>query len=90
MDITPNRKYSKYFDRLIKDRIVYTNDKDFTRMLGKKYPMLFDKNKGFMDIARIYKRNESAIILRPNVGLAPIHPPTSLNINKRYKFFRIF
>lgn len=89
MYISPDTKYEKYFRRLIKDRIVYTDDIQFTRHLGRNYPALFDRDNGFLDIARIKKRQESVLILRPNTGLAPITPPTSTNSRKKYKFFKI-
>jgi hypothetical protein len=89
MYINPDTKYEKYFRRLIKDRIAYTDDIQFTRQLGRKYPELFDKDNGFLDIARIKKRHESVLILRPNTGLAPITPPTSTSKYKKYKFFKI-
>lgn len=88
--IKPDKEYEKYFSRLLKDRVVYTNDIQFTRKISRKHPELFDKDKGFLDIARIKKRNESVLILRPYAGLAPISPPSSINSKKKYQFFRIF
>ena len=90
MYIKPDSKYDKYFQRLLKDRVVYTNDINFTRQLGRKYPDLFDKNNGFMDIARIKKHHESVIVLRPYAGLAPIYSSNGTNKKKKYHFFKIF
>ena len=61
----------KLFRRLAKDRIVYTDNSDFTRSLGRKYPGLFDEDNGFLDIGRIKKRRSSVIVLRPGNGIAP-------------------
>jgi len=88
MDI--ETEYDKYFKRLLKDRVSYIEDINITRNLGKKYPDLFDEDNGFMDIARIKKRNVSALVLRPGAGLAPMTPNSSTNRKKKYKFFRIF
>lgn len=78
------------FRRLVKDRVVYTDDISFTRKLGRAYPELFDKTKGVMDIGRIEKRKESIIAIRPGNTLIPLG---ELDCRKRkftsFKFFKI-
>lgn len=81
----------KFFRRITKDRIFYTNDIDLSRSLGRRYPSLFDKENGFMDIGRIKKTNSSMIALRPNSYIMPL-PPSITNTKKnfRFKFYKIY
>lgn len=76
MYIKPWSKESEnYFRRLAKDRIMYTDNIKFTRNFGRKYPSLFNKDTGVMDIGRIDKRKQSMIAIRPGMGIAPMEGP---------------
>ena len=66
-----NEKAEKYLRRLAKDRILYTNDIEFTRTLGRRYPNLLKADDGFLDIGRIERRHSSMIAIRPGSGIAP-------------------
>ena len=89
--ISPWSEYSrKKLLQITKDRIVYTGNVQFTRNFGRKYPWLFDEKTGYMDIARIDKRRESVIVLRPNCGLAPIPGPPSMPKSLKFRPFKIF
>jgi hypothetical protein len=89
MYIKPIDKYDKYFRRLLKSHRVDIDDISIVRNMPRKYPELFDKNNGFMDIGRIDRTRTSMLVLRPNTGIAPIYPPSSKK-GIKYKFFRIF
>lgn len=85
-----SKEVEKYFKRLAKDRLFYTKDINFTRNLGRKYPELFDKNNGFMDIGRIEKRNESIVVVRPGSIVVPLEEPDWRRRKfTKFKFFKI-
>ena len=89
--ITPwSKEAENYFRRLVKQKVIYTDDIHFTRTLGRKYPELFDENIGVMDIGRIEKRNKSMIAIRPGITIVPIKQE---NWRKRrytpFKFFKL-
>lgn len=88
MYIKPVDKYDKYFRRLLKTHRVDIEDINITRNMPRKYPELFDKDNGFLDIGRIDRTHTSMLVLRNNVGIAPIYPSSSKKTIK-YKFFRI-
>jgi hypothetical protein len=69
----------------MKDGVTYIDDVQLTRNFGRKYPDLFDENKGFLDIGKIDKRNKSMIVRRPNVGIVPI-PGRK---NQKFRFYKI-
>ena len=81
-----NEKSKNKIRQLAKDGIIYTNDINFTRTIGRRYPQLFDENNGFLDIGRIGKRNKSMIAKRPNVSIIPIIKPRTT----KFKFYKIF
>jgi len=83
-----SKEVENYFRRLAKDRIVYTDDISFTRTLGRKYPELFDRNNGFMDIGRIEKQHKSIIAIRPGNTIVPLKEFDSRK--RKYTFFKFF
>ena len=85
--MTPwDEKSKKKCFQLVKDGIIYTNDIQFTRTIGRRYPQLFDEKLGFLDIGRIGKRNKSMIAKRPNVSIIPIIQPR----RTKFRFYKIF
>jgi len=91
MYVKPWNDYSrKKLQQLMKDGVVYTDNIEFTRTFGRRYPSLFDGEKGFADIARIKKRKESVIVKRPNVGIAPVLGPPTQPSKLKFQFFKIF
>jgi len=82
----------RILNRLVKVGKAYTTNSQFTRMFGRKYPELFDKHNGFMDIAPIKKRSMSVILPRDDVIVYPIPGKPSdmlrLRHKKKYGFVR--
>jgi len=89
-----NKESERILSQIAKDGKAYTNDMNFTRLFGRKHPQLFDKNNGYLDIARIDKRRESVILPRKDIRLIPLDEFPSeeikLRFKKRYGFVRIF
>lgn len=87
-----DKESERILNQIVKNGKAYTSNNNFTRMFGRKYPDLFDKNNGFLDIARIEKRRESVIIPRDNVSIIPISERTSratgLRFPKKFGFFK--
>ena len=84
-----NKEAERIFRQLAKDQRAYTKNNKITRKLGRSYPELFDN--GFMDIGRIDRKNESIIVLRPGIGIAPVPPKPSIPSKfLKFQFFRIY
>jgi len=92
------RPWSKESERILnqiaKDGKAYTSNMQFTRAFGRKHPTIFDKNNGFLDIARIEKRGESVILPRSDIRLIPLPDrpgeAVKLKFKKKYGFVRLF
>lgn len=80
----------KCFRDLVRERVAYTDNIMFTRSFGRRHPELTDKNNGFIDIARIDKRNKSVVTLRPHVSLIPIQTRSGRSEIKKFRFYKIF
>ena len=85
-----NDEIRKKLQQLMKDGVVYTKDINFTRSMGRRYPELFDKDNGFLDIGLIGKTHRSMIVKRPNVGIMPIPGSLTQPNRLRFKFYKIF
>jgi len=87
-----DKESERILNQIVKNGKAYTNNNQFTRIFGHKYPELFDKNNGYMDIARIGKRRESVILPRDNVSIVPISERTGeavkLRFPKKFGFFK--
>jgi len=89
-----NKESERVLNQIAKDGKAYTANEMFTRAFGRKHPTIFDKNNGFLDIARIEKRRESVILPRNGIRLIPLEEFPSdavkLRFKKKYGFVRIF
>ena len=89
-----NKESERVLNQIAKDGKAYTANEMFTRAFGRKHPAIFDKNNGFLDIARIEKRRESVILPRSGIRLIPMPDrpgeAVKLRFKKKYGFVRIF
>jgi hypothetical protein len=89
-----NKESERVLNQIAKDGKAYTSNMQFTRAFGRKHPTIFDKNNGYLDIARIDKRGESVILPRSDIRLIPLEEYPSdeikLRFKKKYGFVRIF
>ena len=89
-----DKESERILNQIVKNGKAYTNNNQFTRTFGRKFPDLFDKNNGFLDIARIEKRRESVILPRDNVNIVPIpdfdSDAVKLRYPKKFGFFKTF
>jgi len=89
-----SKESERILNQIVKDEKAYTSNMQLTRAFGKKHPEIFDKDNGFLDIARIEKRNESIILPRSGIKLIPLEEFPSeeikLRFKKKYGFIRIF
>lgn len=86
-----NKEVERIMRQLAKDRVVYIDNVDITRKIGRNHSSLFDEANGFMDIGKIERRNKSMIALRPGVGIAPVPKlPSVPSKFIKFKFYRIF
>jgi hypothetical protein len=89
-----NKESERVLNQIAKDGKAYTTNMQFTRAFGRKHPTIFDKNNGYLDIARIDKRGESVILPRSDIRLIPLHDrpgeAVKLQFKKKYGFVRIF
>lgn len=84
--ITPwNKDVEKLFDSIVKNQRAYVDDINMTRNLGRRLSDLFDKDNGYMDIARIEKTKRSVVIPRIGVQIVPLPEPDSESIKMRRK-----
>ena len=74
-----NKEHERIFRHLMKNNIAYTNDIKLSRSFGRHYTDVIDR--GWMDIARITKKNKSIIAIPPNIRIVPKQ--------KRFYFFLI-
>ena len=89
-----NKESERILNQIVRDGKAYTSNEMFTRAFGRKHPEIFDKNNGFLDIARIDKRRESVILPRRDIRLIPLEEFSSeevkLRFKKKYGFVRMF
>ena len=89
-----NKESERILEQIAKDGKAYTTNEMFTRAFGRKHPNIFDKDNGFLDIARIDKRKQSVILPRSDIRLIPLPDRPSeavkLQFKKKYGFIRIF
>ena len=74
-----DEKSRKIFEQLSRERQAYTTDINLSRTFGRICSELEDA--GFVDVARIERKNETVFVLRPNVRVRPYK-------NKKYEFYR--
>jgi hypothetical protein len=79
--IYDDKELEKLFSGLYKQKIMFTQDTDFSRNIGKKYHKLIDKD--LLEIAHSKKKHKSWIIVPPDVKLVQ-HNKT------KYEFIRLF
>ena len=89
-----SKESERIFDQIVKDGKAYTNNDAFTRAFGRKHSSIFNKDNGFLDIARIDKRKESVILPRSGIRVIPLPDrpgeAVKLQFKKKYGFVRIF
>jgi len=89
-----DKESERILNQIAKNGKAYTSNMQLTRNFGHKHPELFDKNNGFLDIARIEKRRESVILPRSDIKVIPLDEFPSdevrLRFKKKYGFIRIF
>lgn len=89
-----SKESEKILNQIAKDGKAYTSNIQFTRAFGRKHPSIFDKDNGYLDIARINKSNKSVILPRSDIRLIPLEEFSSdeirLRFKKKYGFVRIF
>lgn len=89
-----DKESERVLNQIVKDGKAYTSNMQFTRAFGRKHPTIFDKDNGFLDIARIEKRGKSVILPRSDIRLIPLEEYPSdevkLHFKKKYGFVRIF
>jgi len=87
-----DKESERILNQIVKNGKAYTSNNQLTRTFGRRFPDLFDKNNGFLDIARIEKRRESVIIPREHVNIVPIPERSGeavkLRFPKRFGFFK--
>ena len=76
-----DKELEKLFDSLFKQRMIYTQDTDFSRNIGKKFHKLIDKD--LLEIAHSKKKHRSWIIVPPDVKVIQHH-------KTKYEFIRLF
>jgi len=89
-----NKESERIFEQMAKDGKAYTTNEIFTRAFGRRHPTIFNKDNGFLDIARIDKRRESVILPRSGIRVIPLPDrpgeAVKLQFKKKYGFVRIF
>ena len=82
------KKDIQCFKSLSKINRFDTTDVDFIRSMPRRYPKLFDKHSGMLDIYKSNRRKTYTIMpIEPEIKIIPIREPTSrLNEKRRNKF----
>ena len=78
----------RLFDQIVQHGKAFTKNAKLGQKFGREYPDIIDEE--FLSIGWIRKNNGRIWATGLNVKLVPIESRSSRNINKRYKFFKIF
>jgi len=78
----------RLFDQIVQHGRAFTYNAKIAQKFGRDYPDII--NEKFLSIGWVRKNNGRIFATGLNVKLIPLEMPLSRNINKRYKFFKIF
>ena len=86
-----NKEVERLFERIAKNGKAYTNNGKLTQMLPRKYPDIFDKHDGLIEIYRNPSKKRSIIVPLDGVHVIPLPEPDSVSIKiRRKRKFQIY